>query len=476
MNQKDRSRILLVFIGLLILLLSLVVYLSYIVTFKSDAIAKRPENRRRTIVKSNIKRGSILDRDNNILAYSEAQGSEFKRIYNEPTAYSHIIGYSSVKHGDYLLEKSYRDYLLGEEEVPIKEMLPNLLDSIFSKEEKEGGNLILTTNTSLQKYAHAILSDTHEKGAIVAMDPKTGEVLAMASLPEYNSSNIDRDLSVITEQNQGALLNRATSGLYSPGSIYKIITSAALLENPGISQNYDDTGEQEIDGRKFKNALNLKYGKINLKSAFVNSVNTYFVQKTVEIGQDSFGNVSDRFWINQDTNFDLPLKKSAFDHSKKLPATTLAASGIGQGNVLVTPLEMAMVASTIANEGKMMKPYLVQKVVKSDGNIVHEQNPEVLSQAIDANIANQIKEYMIGVVREGTGKNARVRGIQVAGKTGTAETSTGLNNAWFVGFAPANEPKIAVCVLLEGVDKHGGEAAAPLARDLINYALKELKI
>lgn len=473
MNPKERSRIIFVFVLELLLLLSIVVYLSHFVIFKSEAVANRPENRTRTIAKQNIKRGSILDRDGNVLAYTEGEAGSYKRLYNEPNIYSHIIGYSSVKHGDYLLERSYRDYLLGEEQVPIKEKILGLWSEGLAPKKKEGADVILTTNTELQRKSYEEIIDSHEKGAVVVLNPKTGEVLAMTSAPSFNANNIDRDISVITEQNEGALLNRATQGLYAPGSTFKIVTAAAILENPQVSENYEDTGEQEIDGRKFKNASNAIYGSLNLKRAFTHSVNTYFVQKTVEIGQDNFGSVADKFYLNQELKFDLPVKNSEFDHSKKLPQTTLAASGIGQGNILTTPLEMAMIASSIANDGKMMKPYLVSSVVKGK-DVIYTHTPEVLSEATSANFASQIKEYMISVVREGTGRRAGIRGVKVAGKTGTAETASGLNNAWFVGFAPAEDPKVCVAVLLENVDTHGGASAAPIAKEIIEYAVKEL--
>lgn len=466
---KDNKRILVVLVLVIVLYLSLILYLSYFTVFVGQNIIDNPANRRETIIEQNIERGSILDREGNILSYSEGEKSKAIRKYNYPISYSHIIGYSDKVMGKAGIEKSYDKYLLGLE-VPrsIK-----VLKSVYNKkvELDKGNNVYLTTNTDIQNYSREILSKTGAAGAIVAMDPKTGDILAMVSLPDFNSESIAKDNKALSEQNKGALYNRAIWTKYPPGSTFKIITAASLLENK-IDQNYVDEGSQEIDGRVFKNALEKTYGALDLKSAFVNSVNTYFVKKTVDLGAESLGKTTDRFMFNSNFDFDLPYHASIFKYNN-ISKTELASSGIGHGTVSATPLEMCMVTASIANDGKLMQPNLVGSVISPKGEVILKKEPQVLSEAVTPEIAAEIKDYMLAVVGSGSGRNAYRRGYGIAGKTGTAQKSQeGQENfAWFVGFAPAKDPKIAIAVVLEDVNDYGGSIAAPIAGDIMKYAI-----
>lgn len=186
------------------------------------------------------------------------------------------------------------------------------------------------------------------------------------------------------------------------------------------------------------------------------------------------GSTADQFYFNKKIPFDLPVSPSVFDYKKNIPKTTLAASAIGQGDVLVTPLHMAMVASTVANDGKMMEPILVKEVEDPKGKSIRKHEPKVLQDSISEETAKKLNEFMLSVVQNGTGKRAAMRRVKVAGKTGSAENASGENHAWFIGYAPANDPQVAVAVIVEQAGRSGGSVAAPMARDIIAYALNNI--
>lgn len=477
MDIKENKRLLIVLIGLIVMFLGLIFYLSYFTVFEAKKIVDNPANRRGALQVAGIKRGTIQDRNGVILAQTEGEKYKYYRNYPYPRAYSHIVGYSSITKGRSGLEASYNSQLLG---IDTPKTLKNL-KAFFNKDyDKDvGNNLVLTTNTNIQQYIRDKLAETGEKGAIVVMNPKTGEILGMASYPDFNIQNIDADYSAIVEQNNGAFFNNAIQGGYAPGSTFKIITAAAILES-GIDQSYTDTGEEEILGRAIKNAGGKKYGELNLDEAFTFSVNTYFANKVVKVGKDKFTEVANRFMMNKKVDFDLNtnstyLATSSFD-SESWDQQALASAGIGQADVLTTPLEMCMVASAIANEGKLMAPYLVSRITSQNGEEVYSREPEVLSEAVSPEIAKKISEMMLHVVQNGSGKEAKIRRELVAGKTGTAQKSADSDNynAWFVGFAPYDDPQVAIAVVIQDVDQLGGEVAAPIAGEILNYSLGEM--
>lgn len=470
MKPKERSRVLILLSGLIILSLALIVYLSYFIIFEADVVKKHPANRRASILESEIQRGSIYDRNGEVLAYSQGEPGNYTRINNFPNLYSHIVGYSHPSLGKSGLESSYNDYLLNRNGNQTLKQMSNFLRD----DKKMGNNLVLTIDTRVQSKARDLLSEAADKGSVVLMNPKTGEIYAMVSLPDYNVMTVAEDWDTISQSKDGILLNRSISGTYPPGSTFKIITASALLENTDIKQSYLDEGVQVINGREFSNAGKREYGEVNLKTAFANSLNTYFVSKGVELGQQKMGSQADKFMFNQKIPFDLRVRNSVFDYSKKMDDTKLAASSIGQGDVLATPLNMAMVASAVANDGNMQKPILVSRVEDPKGATILENKPEVLKESLSKDIAEELKDLMVAVVREGNGSNASLRNYQVAGKTGTAENSSGKDHAWFVGFAPADDPELAVAVIVEQSGSTGGKAAAPVARDLILYAKNNL--
>lgn len=477
MNSKDNKRILVLLVFLMFLLVAPIIYLTYFTVFKAEDIVKHPANRRSELRENSVKRGTFYDRNHEVLAYSNGEKYNYHRIYNQPIIYSHIIGYSDKIVDKYGLEKELNDYLVGKEGSKILKTFKSIINKNY--DPYTGDDITLTTDTALQEKTRSVLSANSDKGSVVIMNPKTGEVLSMVSLPDFNSQNIAQDMQKINEANNGALFNSATKGKFAPGSVYKIVTTTAILES-GISQKYTDDGMEKIDnGREFKNAGNKTYGRVDLRKAFTNSLNTYFVRKSVDMGIDIMGQVSEKYMINKKVDFELPLETSTWTFKRNgFDRTALAAGGIGHDTILVTPLEMCMIASTIANDGVMMQPHIVKKIDSSDGKNVIRNTPTVLSEVTSKEIADQITKYMVNVVNNGTGTEAYVSGLKVAGKTGTAQLDLkeGTNNAWFVGFAPADDPQIAISVVIPNVKDYGSQAAAPIAGEILKYAINNLQL
>lgn len=465
--DKERKRILTVLICFSSLLILLVIYISYFQVFKSEAIKQNPNNRRAGINEENVLRGSILDRNGKVLSYSEKNDDNNIRYYPYKNLYSHIIGYSYKQYGKSGLESEYNNELLDIKESNILEEFKNLV-----LPKSTGNDLKLTIQHNMQEKTRNLLQG--KKGSIVTMNPKTGEIYSMVSLPDFDSSNLDSEWKGIIDSGDSPLLNRAVQGLYEPGSIFKVISSIAILETDNIDMNYVCSGVTTIDGYPIKDFGGIAHGSEDLNGAFKNSCNGYFAEKSIEVGKDKLGQVADGFMINSDIPFDLSVKKSSFDYKGPLKKTKLAVSSIGQGDVLVTPLNMAMLASSIANEGKMVKPILVKEVINSDGKTIKVNKTSSLSQVADKQVIDEVKSMMREVVSSGTGRNASIKNVKMSGKTGTAENASGKDHSWFVGFAPYDDPKLAVAVILEAEGTTGGKGAAPIARDAVIYGLNNI--
>lgn len=465
---KKIKRIIAVLVGFCLLFISLIAYLSYFQVFKAEKIKNNSYNKRLWMSEESTLRGSILDRNNNILAFSEKDGESYKRNYNYGRLYSHIIGYSYREYGKVGLELKYNDILLAISENDAINEIKNIVYS-----NKKGNNIKLTIDHGLQSKAKELLKG--RKGSIVALNPTTGEVYAMVSMPDFDSSNLREDWKHISEDPNSPLLNRATQGLYPPGSTFKLITAIGLIDSPELDQTYTCKGTTNIDGYNISDYNKKGHGGIDLERALIKSCNTYFAEKSILLGKDKIGETAEKFLINKKIDFDLPVNVSKFPYKDNLGKTDIAASAIGQGKVLATPLNMALIAAGIANNGVIVKPTLVKEIIFTSGRIKDNRNVEILSQGTNSIAAEKIKEIMVKVVEEGTGKNARIRNIKVAGKTGTAENQTDKNHAWFIGFAPADNPKVAVAVVLEEEGSTGGAASAPIARDIMKYAIEEIK-
>ena len=308
MNKSELRRIVILMVGLIALFLGAIVYLTYFYLFEAETVRNHPSNRRGYIEEAQIKRGDIYDRNGELLATSKGEPGHYHREYTYPTLYSHMIGYSHPSLGKSGLEASHNDDLLNRNSNRAIVQISNWLSN-----KKQGGNsLILTVDTQVQSKARELLEENAERGSIVVMNPKTGEIYAMASLPDFNAMSVAEDWNSLQKNKAGALLNRSINGRYPPGSTFKIITAASLLDS-NLNLNYDDKGSQTIDGREFKNAEGSIYGNVDLKDAITHSINTYFVSKGAKLGKERLGSTADQFYFNKKIPFDLPVPPSVFD-------------------------------------------------------------------------------------------------------------------------------------------------------------------
>jgi penicillin-binding protein A len=471
--------------GLIVVLFGVLVgFTSYWSVFDAEALKEKSANKRPLLEQQRIERGRILAADGTVIARSVAKGrgdaQRYVRRYPEGALFGHPVGYSFVRQGDSELEQFHNDELVGNESEFV-----SLLDELRGQVQ-EGNDLV----TNLDPEAQRIALDDLEAagfGAVVAIEPSSGRVRVMASNPPYDPNRVPEHLSELNRDPDRSLVNRATQGQYPPGSTFKVVTAAAGLDSGAISP--DSTivapGTLDVQGQPLSNDFNQDFGAIGLDTALTNSVNTWFAQLGEEVGSDTLFEYMDRFGFGSTPAIDLPddqvYASGVFEGGDLLgrgDPVDVARIAIGQERLAVTPLQMTEVVAAIANGGDQMKPQIWSRVVDPDGRVTERLDPSRYSQPIDEETAEALTSAMEGVVREGTGTNAAIPGVTVAGKTGTAETpfneSCGggdLNQAWFVGFAPADDPQIAIAATVECTEAFGGDIAAPIFRDVAEALL-----
>jgi peptidoglycan glycosyltransferase len=307
---------------------------------------------------------------------------------------------------------------------------------------------------------------------VVALDPRTGAVLAMVSYPRYDPNHIDENWKALNADPGTPLLNRATQGLYPPGSVFKTIVAAAALQTGAVTPKtaFDDTGSFLAGGYEVQNYDEKVYGAHDFTDAFASSINTTFAKIGVDLGADTLAGFAGDFGFGQDLPWPLAASASRFPDPGEMDVAHVAQAAFGQGEVLATPMQMALAAAAVANGGRIMKPYIVGQVIGYPVDQPQETKPEVWLTPISAETAATLRDLMIEVVNRGTGTGAALNSVQVAGKTGTAEVEDAESHAWFAGFAPADDPQVVVVVLVENAGT-GGSVAAPIARKVIAAAL-----
>ena len=448
-----------------ILFLIILGYMTYFQVVKADKLKNDENNKRNWVDDNKLKRGNILDRDGNILAQT-IDGENKEKIRNFPygKTYAHLVGYNSKKYGKTGLEKRFNSVLINKhDKTPIVELKKIVMD------QKEGNTIKLTTNTQLQEFALSLLNG--KEGSVILMNPKTGEVLAMADSPTFDPNNIEKEWNnIINDEKNATLLQRSTSGLFAPGSVYKLVTGTAILENlKGTFLKYNDKGATTIENYTIRNLLNKRYGNIDLKKAIEVSANTYFADKVGEVGVDKMIDVNKRFMFGEDIDTDFKLTKSPLAFNKNTTALELATGAFGQGKVLVTPMQVALFTSAIANDGNMMKPFVVKEILDPNGKVIKETKPEILSKVSDVETMKTMKEYL----KNSGDVNFRgfVNGQKVGGKTGTAEVTKDILNAWSTVFYPADDPRLVCTIVYEGVDFMGVKTI-PMSKQLVNKAIE----
>jgi peptidoglycan glycosyltransferase len=454
----------------------------------AERLANDPRNTRVLIKEYAIERGPIVLADRTPVAESVRSRDrndplEYVRHYPDGPRYGMITGFYSLVFGRTLVEQEFNSYLLGRAPEQFAQNVTDLLTARSSP----GGTLVLTLDRATQAAAQDALGD--RKGAVVALDPRTGAVLAMTTFPRYDPNDLSshdperirRNWDRLVKDPDGPLLNRAAGGLYPPGSTFKVVTSAAALEN-GVSLDEElpspqvyDVPQTSADIKNFGGGT-CGDGSLTLPEALEISCNTTFAALGVRLGDRKLATEAEKFGLNKPSPYQLPAATSSIPRNQDVPST--AQSAIGQRDVRVSPLQMASVAATIANGGRRMAPYVVGEVVSDKGGVVKRFEGEDLGQAIPGQVAGDLKDMMTGVVERGTGESAQIPGLQVAGKTGTAQHAPGrAPHAWFIGFTEQGDRAIAVAVVVEeggnlGSEATGGRVAAPVAKRVMEAYLR----
>ena len=459
---------------LVILLFAVLVgFTSRWTVFDADSLRDNELNRRALLQEQKIRRGAIRTQDGEALARSVPQpGDTWGRRYPTADLFAHAVGYSFTTIGRAGIERSHNDELTGQ-----TDELTGVLDSLLGKDDR-GDAVVTTLRTRAQEEAVAALEESGHKGALVALDTTTGGVLAMASVPSYDPNTIDdpRRFAELNRDTENApLVNRATQNGYPPGSTMKVGTAAAALDTGRYRPDSQVSGEnaKPISGVPLNNFGNEDFGDVDLTFALTNSINTVWAEVGEKLGGRTMQRYMERFGFYAEPPLDYPdAQMSASGVRKKGelvpvtdPSVDVGRVAIGQGDLFATPLQMASVAQTIANGGVRLKPHFMSRVVDPDGRTVEEAEPEEAERVVSRETAAQLADMMRQVVREGTGTAAALEGVEVAGKTGTAELNLeGLNQPWFMGFAG----DVAVAVTLERFQGGtGGIVAAPIARRVL---------
>ncbi len=466
--------------------------LTYLQVARSTQLSNHPANRRLLIKEYSIQRGDIVV-GKDLLARSVATEGRYKYLREYPAKglYSFITGFYSFIYGRSGLESTYNDYLTGKLPAAFES---SIVDELLGR-PRRGHTLVLTLDQRLQSIAASKLG--RQKGAVAAIDPTTGHVLALYAYPGYDPNPLStHDLdgmrkawTALNDDENKPLLSRATGERYPPGSTFKTVVVAAALEaglSPETTFPNPSGFRLPLTDRILRNfgggACPGGGGSITLANGFRVSCNSTFAQAALRVGAEKLAKMAGRFGLDRDLGFDLPLTRSCvkaspsggcLDPSLDKPQTAL--TGIGQFGVRVSPLQMAVIAATIANGGRVPKPMVVDEVRDFSGAVVKRFEPSLSRPIYSARTAKIMKQLMVNVVEIGTGTNAQIEGVEVGGKTGTAQTGVDAEfpHTWFISFAP----RIAVAVIVEhggdlGNDATGGRVSAPIARALMEDWVK----
>ena len=486
MNTQIRSLFRLIAIGFAVLI-SMTAYWQI---WAADSLATRQDNARLIYRQLEIKRGLIYaSNGRTVLARNHSQRRDgftiYTRVYPYAGLFAHVLGYNTIDQGRSGLELADNDFLTAAND-NLATQLRNLGDSLRGQ-TVTGDNLVTSLSVPAQKAAARGMAG--KVGAVVAIQPATGRVLAMYSNPTFNPNSVVQNFARLNKASSGSpLLNRATQGLYAPGSTFKTVTATAAL-NAGLytpSSTINAFGSCLQPSQQFPifaplcNASGESFGTVTLSYALTQSINTVFAQVGLKLGATRMTQYMQRFGFFSKPTLDFPADEMAASgryangHALGLHShMDVARVAIGQERLAVTPFQMAEVAATIANGGQMMQPTLVDKATQPGGSVDYRATPHPLDRVMSTTTAQELGVMMQNVVDEGTGQAANLGGLTtVAGKTGTAETGVaGINTAWFIAFAPVDHPRIAVAVVVEHTPLFGGQVAAPIAASVIKAYL-----
>lgn len=463
-NNSEKKAILSVvyiFVGLFVLMMG---YFTYFLLIKRDDVVNSTYNLRHDVLSKRIIRGKILSSDGKVLAetITDDEGNEI-RAYPYKDMYANVVG--RVARGRTGIEEVENITLLT-----TYSKSPDAMYNDLVGVKNPGNNVVSTLNHKLTKLAYDALGN--DRGAVVVIEPKTGKILTMVSKPSYDPNEIEYNWDKLTEDidNKSPLLNRASQGLYPPGSTFKLLTALAYMrDNPDyMDYEYKCVGHTEYEGMRISCSGNKVHGRLDLKQAFAKSCNSSFSSIGKNISIDDFRSLSESFFFNQPlparvvnnpSSFLLKVGESGVKETMQ--------TAIGQGRTLITPLHNAMITAAVANDGVIMKPYVIDHIESAGGRILKGYIPEEASRVMTVKEANYLKSLMRAVVTEGTAKRLQKLDVKVAGKTGTAETEGATSHAWFVGFAPLNDPEIVISVIVENKGS-GSEYAVPIAEKIFD--------
>ncbi len=489
MNEPIR-RLALVAVALLV---ALVLATTYWQAWAAGDLAARQDNALKRVAQFRVKRGLVYAADGTLLAANRVRrvaGQTFYlRRYPQGKLAAAVVGYSTQARFRTGLERSLNDYLTGSN-ADLETVLDTALDRLTGG-TIEGNSLVLTLRPRAQRAAQEALG--RACGAVVALEPATGRVLVMATSPTYDPNLVERDFQRIARTRADCspaapLLDRATAGLYAPGSTFKVVTAAAALDSGTFrpDSTFLDRGYCIEYGKPVYNFSDQsgpeRFGLVTLAQALQHSINAVFCEVGKRLGASRVLEYARRFGFYSRPPLELPseeVRPSGLyargrlfwpKHDYEVDPGRLA---FGQERLQVTPLQMAMVASAIANRGVLMRPYLVERILQPGGGLLRRTKPKEMGRPISSTTAARLSQMMEAVVAAGTGTAAQIPGVRVAGKTGTAETGQAdRNTAWFLAFAPADRPRVAVAVVLEGQAGTGGATAAPIARRVLETLLR----
>jgi peptidoglycan glycosyltransferase len=473
------------FVVALLMLAALVGATSWWTIVRADDLTRaHPDQNPRDLLRGQkVRRGAIRAADGTVIARSvrDARGI-YSRRYALGDVFGHPVGYSYTQIGQSGEEAFYNRELSGH-----TSDAQSLLDDL--RGHGQGGDDL---RTSLDAEATRIATEGIRRagasGAAVALDPRTGAVKVMASVPGFDPNVLKspRALAAANRDEQHKpLVNRAVQFGYAPGSTFKVVTLTAALDSGKytLGSAVDGNDKKKISGVPLTNDFNESFGQIDLLSALTKSVNTAFAGVAEGLGKQTMRRYMERFGFDAKPKLDYPKgamsSSGEYRNGKRIPATSrfvdVGRMGIGQDKLSVTPLQMAQVAAAVANDGRLMKPHIGDRFVDTDGRTTKTISDEEQSTVMSKATADEVTRAMVSVVQNGTGKQAQIPGIQVAGKTGTAETQIGRgvpNNVWFIAFAPAEKPRVAIAVTVAQVPGFGGDIAAPIAKQVMESLLK----
>lgn len=452
---------------MLALLFGVILYFTWFTLLGSRSVINNPNNSLLGKLAEKIERGNIYSADGNILAQNTRDGNgKTVRYYPYGNVFAHVVGTSQINKSG--IEQSADYDLVTSDIQPVKKII-NDIRGIKSP----GNDVITTLDSDLQATASAQLG--YQEGAVIAIEPSTGRILAMVSKPDYDPNTLsDYYQSLLTDSTSKVLLNQATQGVFVPGSIFKVVTTLAYLRSGYDPDTYSWNCDGSIslttdegDTSSISCYGGSVHGALDLDSSFAQSCNASYAGIGQMIAVSKMNQVCESLLFNKALPGAFPTSRSIFSLKDSDSPWTIGATAIGQGRTQISPMHAAMLTCAIANNGKLMEPYVVDKVVNADGKTIRSTKQKEYGELMTSKESARLRRMMEKVVLEGTGYALSGRSYTSAGKTGTAEVSGRGNNAWYIGYAPAQDPKIVVCVLVEDSGT-GSSVAAPIAGALFD--------